>query len=258
MHPILFKIGDFAIYTYGLTMALAFVIAFGWVFQEAKRNGENLDDFYNICLIALVGGVIGARLLYIITTWREFSGHPLRMLNLREGGLVWYGGVILVVAMIWGYARRRDMSFYRISDIMSAPLVVGLAVGRLGCLMSGCCYGCPTDLPWGIRYPVSPMLPAEIAGVKVHPSPIYEMIGALAIAGIVTVLQRRKTREGQPTWAMFLLYGVLRYVLEFFRGDELRGFVIPGYMSTSQFISIPLVIISLAMLWRLRTPSSAK
>lgn len=255
MHPILFKIGDFAIYTYGLTMALAFVIAFGWVFQEARRLGENLDDYYNLCLITLVGGVIGARILYIVTTWKEFSGHLVRMLNLREGGLVWYGGVLLVAIMIWGYARWKKMSLYRITDIMSAPLMVGLAVGRLGCLMSGCCYGCPTDLPWGIRYPRSVLLPVEITGVKVHPSPIYEMIASLVIAGVLAILQRRKTREGQPTWILFLLYSVVRYVLEFYRGDQLRGFVIPGYMSTSQFISIPLVIISIIMLWRLRKPA---
>lgn len=258
MYPVLFKVGNFVVYTYGLTMALGFIVAFGWVFHEARRNGENLDDYYNVCLIALIGGIVGARLLYVIVNFKEFQGSFLRMLNLREGGLVWYGGVLTVVVLIWLYTRIKKLSFYHMTDILSAPVAAGLGVGRIGCLMSGCCYGCQTNLPWGIRYPYDPndphsiLLPEELRGVRVHPSPVYEMLAVFAIAGIVTYLNRRKRVDGQPTWIFFLLYGLARFVLEYFRGDSSRGFVFGGLFSVSQFISLILIVISIAMLWKLK------
>lgn len=257
MYPVLFKVGDFVVYTYGLTMALGFIVAFGWVFHEARRRGENLDDYYNICLIGLIGGIVGARALYVIVNFREFDGSLLRMVNLREGGLVWYGGLLTVALLMWVYTRIKKLSFYHITDILSAPVAAGLGVGRIGCLMSGCCYGCKTNLPWGIRYPYDPhdphsiLLPEELRGIKVHPSPVYEMSAVFAIAGVLAYLNRRKTADGQPTWAFFLLYGSARFVLEYFRGDVSRGIVFGGLFSVSQFISLIMIIFSAIMLWRL-------
>ena len=254
MHPILFTIGDFPVYTYGLTMSLAFVIGFGWVFYEAKRVGEDLDDYYNLCLICLVGGIVGARLLFVITTYQDFVKDPWTIFNLRSGGLVWYGGLITVVLAIWGYTRWKGMSMYKVGDIMLPATVLGLGVGRIGCIMSGCCYGKPSTLPWAIRYPVSPYIPVEISGQRLHPSPLYELIACFIIAGFLGYLQRHKTREGQVTWSFFLLYGIARFILEFWRNDAERGFVIPQTLSTSQAISIPLILLAILMLWRMRNP----
>lgn len=257
MYPVLFKVGNFVVYSYGLTMALGFIVAFGWVFQEARRSGENLDDYYNVCLIAMVGGIVGAKLLYVIVNFGEFRTHLLMVLNLREGGLVWYGGVLTVVPLLWLYTRIKKISFYHMTDILSAPVAAGLGVGRIGCLMSGCCYGCKTNLPWGIRYPYDPndphsiLLPEELRGIRVHPSPVYEMLAVFAIAGILAYLNRTKTIDGQPTWAFFLLYGFARFILEYFRGDAARGFLFDGLLSVSQFISLILIIVSAVMLLRL-------
>jgi len=250
MYPVLFRIGNFAVYNYGITMALAFLIAFGWVFWRAKKLGENIDDYYNICLIALVGGIVGGRLMYVIVTWNEFAGRPWRAFNLRAGGLVWYGGLILAALLILIYAKRKGLNFLHIGDVFSAPMAVGLGIGRLGCLMSGCCYGKPCDLPWAMTYPEGPYIPPEVAGMRVHPSPVYEMIAVFAIAGILVYLERHKKRDGQILWSFFLLYGLARYILEFWRGDLVRGFVIPGVMSVSQGIAVLTVIIAAIMLLR--------
>jgi len=250
MYPILFHIGNFPIYNYGIIMALAFVIAFGWVFYRAKKLGENIDDYYNVCLIALVGGIVGSRLMYVIVTWEEFVGSPWRILNLRTGGLVWYGGVILASLLILIYTKRKRLRFFHVADVMSAPMALGLGIGRLGCLMSGCCYGKPSDLPWAMMYPESPYIPSEIAGKRVHPSAIYEMIAAFAIAVMLVYLERHKKRDGQIFWSFFLLYGLARFILEFWRGDAVRGFIIPDVMSVSQGISVLTVIIAAIMLLR--------
>jgi len=256
MHPILFRIGNFPVYNYGVTMALAFLVAFGWVFYQAKKLGENMDDYYNICLIALVGGIVGARIVYVIVTWRYFAQRPLAIFNLRAGGLVWYGGVILAAALILAYAKWKGLSFYHIADIMSPPMAVGLAIGRIGCLMSGCCYGKPCDLPWAITYPPDSFLPPQIAGMRVHPTPIYEMIACLIIAGILIYIKRREKRAGQVFWSFFVLYGLARFVLEIWRGDVERGFIISGAISVSQGISIVMVLLAAVML--LRHPRSEK
>jgi len=250
MHPILFQIGDFPVYTYGLTMAMGFLIGFGWIFWEAKRLGENLDHYYNICLIALVGGIVGARIIHVIVTWEAYEGKLWSIINLRSGGLVWYGGLITVIVLILGYTRWKSLSFYKVTDIIAAPVAAGLAVGRLGCLMSGCCYGKVCDLPWAIRYPDNPMLSPDIIGVRVHPSPVYEMIACMVIAGILAYLQRRKTRDGQVIWTFLLLYGAVRFILELWRGDAVRGFI--GALSVSQAVSIPVVILAATILLRMR------
>ncbi len=255
MHPILFRVGDFPIYTYGLTMAVGFLIAFGWIFWEAKRLGENLDHYYNICMICLVGGIIGARVLHVIVTWEEYADSLWSIFNLRSGGLVWYGGMIMVIVAIWGYTKWKGMKFYRVADILAGPMLAGLAVGRIGCLMAGCCYGKPSNLPWAIRYPDNPMLSPDIAGKLVHPSPVYELIACLIIAAISAYLLRHKTKDGQGTWTAFMLYSVVRFILEFWRGDAVRGFIIPGVLSTSQAIGIFVALLAAVMLWRLRKPA---
>jgi len=232
-------------------MALAFMVAFGWIFWEAKKRGEDLDHYYNLCLIGLIGGIVGARLVYVVVTWKLFKDHPFTILNLRTGGMVWYGGLIAVALLIWAYTKWKDLNLYNILDLVAAPTILGLGIGRIGCLMSGCCYGKPSSLPWAIRYPETHVLSPDLIGVRVHPSPVYEMIACFAIAGFLAYLQRRKTRDGQVAWSMLLLYGAARFVLEIWRGDELRGFVVPGILSVSQAISIVVVILAAIMLLKL-------
>jgi prolipoprotein diacylglyceryltransferase len=196
---------------------------------------------------ALLGGLTQASLMYLVC-----------------GGVL-LAGVIQVG--ITGVALRRasffpmfggawrDPQLRRVFALM-APMALGLGIGRLGCMMSGCCYGKPSDLPWAMMYPENPYIPAEIAGKRVHPSPIYEMIAAFAIAGILVYMERHKKHDGQIFWSFFLLYGLARFILEFWRGDAVRGFIIPDVISVSQGISVLTVIIAAIML--LRRPKTLK
>lgn len=266
MHPILFKIGDFPVYTYGPLMALGFLLGFGLLYHIAKRREEDLEFYMDLYLIIIIAGLLGAKMLYNFLEWDKFVEHPLKMMNCRGGGLVWYGGVILGIVGVMIYARMKRVPVLQVIDTLAAPGALGLAIGRIGCLMGGCCYGQICDLAWGIRYPAGTLPLEEMAKAqglvvpegadlnqlfKVHPSPIYESLAALLIALVIYFLIRRNVRTGAATALWFTLYPVVRFLLEFIRGDKARGFFYEGEsfnLSTSQLISLLIVGVA-AILW---------
>jgi len=255
MHPILFEIGDFPVYTYGPIMALAFLVAFFLVYHIAKKRDEDVEFYMDLYLWIIVSGIVGAKFLYILLDWKSFFADPLEMLNPRRGGLVWYGGMVGAIGMVYFYARRRNKDFLSVTDTLSAPMALGLAIGRWGCLMGGCCYGmpCDPDFPFAVVYPSGP-LANEVAGIPVHPVPVYASINALAMAVICYVVLMRGKRTGLATFTGLAYYSITRFLIEFIRGDIHRGFLFKGEsfaLSTSQFISILVFAASLALLIRL-------
>jgi len=248
---------DFYIYTYGPIMALAFLAGFGLVVRLVRRSGEDLEFYSDLYLWLIVMGVAGAKLLFVFTELRDFIEHPFNLLNCRKGGLVWYGGVIANVIFVYFFCRRKGKSFAAVTDLLVAPLALGLAIGRIGCLMGGCCYGRACTLPWAITYPSNPMTLSIPPGLPVHPSPLYESLGALGISLLCYLAFTRAGRRGLPTLTYFTLYPLLRFFLEYYRGDLERKFVVPDVLSTSQFISILVFVPAAALLvWTLRRPRS--
>jgi len=252
---------DFHVYTYGPIMALAFLAAFGLITHLIRKSGDDLEFYTDLSLWLIVIGVAGAKALYVLTDWQSFLDRPLDLLNCRKGGLVWYGGVLANLGFIWLYARPKHKSYWQITDLLAAPMALGLAIGRWGCLMGGCCYGKSCHLPWAITYP--PWTPGSLfpplpPGVAVHPSPIYESIGALLIAGLCYLAFTRNRRPILPSLTCLTLYPLLRFFLEYFRGDADRKFVIPDILSTSQFISVLVLVPALiGLIHVLRQPRPA-
>ncbi|HUT53958.1 MAG TPA: prolipoprotein diacylglyceryl transferase [bacterium] len=238
MHPVLFEIKGFKIYTYGPIMALGFLAAFFLIYHIARRRKEDVEFYMDLYVWLILFGLLGAKLLYNIIEYQEFFAHPIQMMNCRNGGLVWYGGVILDTLFLIWYTRRRQVPFLQVSDTLSAPAALGLAIGRWGCLMGGCCYGKPCSLPWAVVYPQGAN---PVAGIPVHPSPIYESIASLIICAVIYLAIRKQAKTGIATAIWFTLYPLARFLLEFIRGDEVRGFVYQGAsfsISTSQFIGL--------------------
>ena len=251
MHPILFKIDGLVIYTYGVIMAFAFLIAYFYMLYLARVSAQEVGFYQDLFFWVMIVGILGAKLLYIIVEWRSvFSDFSFRgLVNCLRGGLVWYGGVVANLVFIYFYCKRKEKSFALVADTLSSPSAVGLAMGRWGCLMAGCCYGKPTHLPWAIVYPDHPIR-HPMAGIPVHPSPLYESFGVFVIAWILYRVFRKQAGRGVCAILLFLLYGVLRFFLEFFRGDPERGYVLPGVLSTSQFISLLIIPVSIYLLYR--------
>jgi phosphatidylglycerol:prolipoprotein diacylglycerol transferase len=248
MHPILFKVGPLTLHTYGLFISTGVLLAIALAAREARREGLDPQRILDLGFYLLVASIVGSRLLFVLIFYQDYLARPWAIFKLWEGGLVFYGGFALALPVgIW-YLRRHHLPLWRTADIWAAPLALGHAVGRIGCFAAGCCYGKPAQIPWAVTFSHPQSL--AILGVPLHPVQLYEALSNLLIFLFLSFYRRFRRFEGQLFWLYVLLYSVIRFLLEFFRGDA-RGFIIPSYLSVSQGISLPLAVTSLIMLlWR--------
>lgn len=252
MHPLLIKIGPFPIYTYGFMIAMGFLGGTLLNRSLAKRCGLDTNQILDLTFWGMMVGLIGARALFVITRLPYFLQDPLAVFRVWEGGLVFWGAPIAVV--LWGiwYLKRHRMPFWKTADVVVHGLVVGHILGRFGCVGAGCCYGKPTGTDFGIKLH-SNLVDAHLRGVPLHPVQLYEA-GALAVllVGMLAVF-RRKVFDGQVFLTYFIAYPIIRSIVEIYRGDLIRGFVIDGLLSTSQFISLVIFLVATtALVWRLK------
>lgn len=292
MHPVLFRIPglDIPIHTYGVMIVTGFLLAMYVAWREAKRQGELFDDVLDFAFWALVGGLVGARIVFIIVNWRHyFIEQPIdpdwkvpAVLVVWKGGLVFYGSAIGgFLAFVW-FAYKRKMSLVkslRFADILILGVPLAHVFGRFGCVAAGCCWGDAmyhldeagrviADIPLAARFPEGALAyssllqtsSAEVAAMMreahltmpLFPSQIAEAFGeSLVFLGLL-FFRSRKWFHGQVLLTYFLLYPILRSILEIFRGDAERGYVIDGVLSTSQFISLVVAAAALTAIYLLR------
>jgi phosphatidylglycerol:prolipoprotein diacylglycerol transferase len=246
---------SFAIHTYGVMAAVGFFIAISLANKEAVRRGMDADQVTNLLFGTILWGVIGSRLLFVALEWQNYVGRPAAILNIREGGLVWQGGLIGAVIYSIIYMQRHGMPFWKTADTIILGIPLGHTFGRLGCLAAGCCYGRQTDLPWAIVFS-NPESAGAPLGVPLHPVQIYESLGNFAVFAVLAyVLHKRLRFDGQVFLGYFISYPILRIFTELFRGDIVRGFFLQDQLgqviSTSQAISLVELAVAIAIYrWR--------
>jgi phosphatidylglycerol:prolipoprotein diacylglycerol transferase len=234
MHPILLKIGPVTIYTYGALLVLAFTLA-TW---QTNRTVRSLPDpkritpnqATDLACVALLGGILGARLFFAALHWQFFLHEPLALFALWQGGLVWYGGFVGGLLSAWWYARRHRLPLVFLADLFAPALALGHAIGRIGCFLNGCCYGAATDAWCGVSMPG--------AAERVYPTQLMESLGLFVIYIILRRLQTPARMSGQPgrLFGIYLTaYGALRFVVEQYRGDQVP--VLAG-LTLQQLVSI--------------------
>jgi len=255
MHPILFELpwsigslGHITVYTYGVLLAAAYLLGLQLARVRAKQRGLDQNRVLDLGIYIIISALVGAKLLLLITDYKTFSADPRELLTLARSGGVFYGGLILAVAVALWYIRRIGLPLWTTCDVFAPGIALGHVIGRLGCLFAGCCYGKPTTMAWGITF-TDPFAAANVGtplGVPLHPTQLYEAGAELAILiALLTTERKGRPFPGRTFWLYMLLYAISRFVIEFFRGDE-RGAV--GIFSTSQFISILLVPLAIGML----------
>jgi len=256
MHPLLFEL-HFAgltipFHTYGLMIALGFILGVATVRRLSARSGMNPDQNADLAFWLLILGFVGSRILFVITRFSYFIENPIDIFKVWEGGLVFFGGLILSTLYAFWYFRKHKLNAWKMIDVLSPGLVIAHAFGRLGCLSAGCCYGSPTGAPWGIRLN-SELVDESLRGIPLHPTQLYEFVSlTILYFGLIWVFKNRKM-EGQVGLTYFMTYPLIRSLIEQFRGDTIRGFVVDGVLSTIQFISILIFAASLlVMRMRLR------
>jgi phosphatidylglycerol:prolipoprotein diacylglycerol transferase len=249
MHPILFEIGRFPVYTYGVLLAAAYLLGLQFALVRARTRGLDPNRVMDLGIWIIISALAGAKLLLLIVDFDTFSRSPAELLTLLRSGGVFYGGLIAAVAVALGYLRRHRMPMWTVTDVFAPGIALGHVIGRMGCLFAGCCFGSPTDVPWAITFH-SPYAAENVGtplNVPLHPTQLYEA-GAELLILVVLLATEEKGRPfpGRTFWGYMFLYGVSRFIIEFYRGDD-RGNPI-GMLSTSQLISVLLAPLAIAML----------
>lgn len=245
MHPFLFRIGAYPVVpTYGIMAGFAVVVCVWMLKRFVPREGlEPPRTIKGILIVAMIS-LFGAKMMEILVSWRRMVDDPKQiLLTLALSGGVMLGGVITGIVSGYFWCQREKIPFLVGLDLLALVGALSMAVARWGCFFSGCCFGKATDLPWGITYPeIGHQLHADLPYGVVHPTPIYFSLFSLGLFLILAWRYRHKRFHGQIAYTYLVLYGIGRFFLEFLRGDDERGFLFGGLLSTSQFLSILLVI----------------
>lgn len=230
MFPVLLRIGPFTFHTYGLLVALGVLlgskIAIGLACREGFEREKVEEPFYQFLFYFVVGGIVGGRLFYVLLYWQEFSEHYAGIFKIWQGGLVSYGGLLGAgTGFFFWYRKNKIFPWAKFVDWLAPALAFGHALGRLGCFSAGCCYGTPTEKPWGIvfTHPQS-LAPLDI---PLHPTQLYEFIFLIFLGFFLLWKSDRKKfsprRADGHLFADYLtFYPIGRFTIEFFRGDDPR------------------------------------
>ena len=245
MCPILFQSGGFTIYAYGSALAFGFMAGMVLIFLKARKEGISAERVAELFCLSIFSAIIGARGLYVLLDLPLFLRDPSQIYKVWEGGLVFYGGLILSVGVGLIYMRWYRLPIWKMADLFAPAIALGLFFTRIGCFMAGCCYGKETSLPIGVTF-TDPHSLARL-GVSLHPTQLYEAVAGLALFLFLLRMEKRKSFDGQIFWLFLLLYSFVRFLIEFLRGDP-RGFLVWASLSTSQTLGIVLAILSLFML----------
>lgn len=263
MHPYLFRIplpwgGTATVASYGAMMMVGFLLCLYVLSRRGPALGLPTPKLFDIAIATLIGGVVGARIYYVIYAWDYFAANPLQIVRIDQGGLVFYGGVAGGTAGALFFTYLKELPMRRTADLFAGLLPLGHAFGRVGCFLNGCCYGKVTHSWVGMRFPPESAAYADmvrrglldktaVLTPPLHPTQLYATGYNLLIFGVLSWLLWNRRREGDVVWFYLALYGIFRFVNEFLRNDQPT--VVAG-LTTAQFVCMVLVALGGAMLLR--------
>lgn len=240
MRLVLFEVLGIKIYSYGLMIAIGILFAGTMFLKRGKTKGYDENKLSNLMIISIIMGILGGKLLFIITDLKNIIENPKSILNFGEGFVV-YGGIIFGALTVFLYCKKQKWNVMDIFDCIVPGLAMAQGFGRIGCFLAGCCYGKETDLFLGVKFPIDSLAPA---GVYLHPTQLYSSVFDFALATFLIVYSRDERKKGRIASLYVILYSIGRFIIEFLRNDE-RGSV--AFLSTSQFIAIFTLILGLVL-----------
>lgn len=269
MHRILFHIGPIYVYSYGVMLALAFAAGTYFAVVRAKREGIAYTKVIDLIFYVLIASLVGARLMFVLLNAGYYLAHPFEIFKIWEGGLVFYGGFLSGFVMSLWFLRKNTLNVWQVADILAPSLALGTAIGRIGCFLNGCCYG-KISYAWGMRFPSSGEPPvyaqqlfdglipyAAACSLPVLPTQLYEAFAYFALFIFLLWIDRHKKRQGVLFWNFVFLYSVARFIIESFRYYE-TNFIVFGFLTVSQLISMALALVALVSLVRIATQPSSR
>lgn len=254
MYPVFFQIGSFTLHTYGLFVALGLLAAIMVSKKLAASRNISPQTVSDLFLVIMLSAIFGARLLFVGINFDYYQHNFIEIFKIWNGGLVFFGGFLGAVIAVAIYIRYQKMDLWATADVLAPGIALGHAIGRIGCLAAGCCYGEQCDLPFAIQF----NHPATLApvGIDLHPTQIYMALSNLVLFLILFTMIKRNHFKGQIFLSYIMLYSVFRFIIEFFRGD-FRGDFIFGFISLSQGIGLLVSMVALGFLIKLKKTSSS-
>jgi phosphatidylglycerol:prolipoprotein diacylglycerol transferase len=244
MHPILIDLGFFQVPSYGVMLATAVVVALWTLRLRGDRAGMDGPRLVDFGLWLVIWALVGAKALLVLVELPRYIKDPASILGTIRAGGVFLGGFVAAVIAAIVLLRRYGLPALSTFDVISPSLALGHAIGRVGCLLAGCCWGSSCDLPWAITY-TSPIA-AQNLGTPLHqplhPFPVYSGLFNFGLFILLAALFKRRLEPGRVFATYLMCYGIGRFLLEWTRGDAARGFVLGGSLSTSQLISLILIL----------------
>ncbi|MEO8501040.1 MAG: prolipoprotein diacylglyceryl transferase [Vicinamibacteria bacterium] len=243
-------LGPFSLHMYGVVLVAALLSALWLAGRLAKQQGLDPQKVQDLGIASIIAGLVGAKLLLVVVDFDQYRASPRALLDVLQSGGVFYGGLIGAIPVAWWYIRKHALPLFSTLDVLAPAVALGQGVGRLACFAAGCCYGAPSTLPWSVIFhnEDAHALVGVPLGIPLHPSQLYESLGCFVLLFVLLAVLKNRRFRGQVAIVYLLAYAVLRFVLEFFRGDVARGTVFGGALSTSQFIAIVVAFLALAAL----------
>jgi len=250
VHPVLIEIGRFKIYSYGFMLAVSFLVGIWFAGKRARRYGIPENSMYDLSIVLILSAVLGSRLLYIFTHIDHYRS-ILDVIALWQGGATFYGGLVLAAIGAVVFLRIKRIPFFKVADVCSPSIGLGIFLTRIGCFLSGCCFGLPTSCPFGLVFP--PDSPAGYAyqGIRIHPTQLYSSFYGILIFILIMLIERRKRFDGFTFAWLCILYGMSRFIVDFFRYYE-KISMFWDALSVNQLLSLGLVIAGVLLLVLLR------
>jgi len=253
MHPFLIDCFIFGFHlkipTYGFLLATSFSIGYALSLKKAVKLNVSPKHVENFFLIAVLGSVFGARLFHVLfEEFPYYSSHPEKILAIWEGGYTFYGALLSSLFFMYAYTRIKKISFLEMMDICSPGGALGLFIGRMGCFFAGCCWGRPSSVPWAVAFNAPETL-SPSGNVRVHPTQVNESIVGLLLFFYVQHRFKHRKYTGQIFLEMISIYSIARFGIEFFRGDDYRGYLFGGLISYSQFIALAILPFSVSAMY---------
>lgn len=240
-------VGSFYLPTYGVVLATAYLTGIWLLRRRALREGLPEQKVFDLSLYILAAAILGAKLLLVVVEWKHYTQRPADLVDVLRSGGVFYGGLIAATVVAIVYMKKHDLPAWRVTDMAAPSVALGEAIGRWGCFFAGCCYGKDWNGPWAVTFhdTFAHDQVGTPLGVELHPTQIYLSLNALVIFFVLQWAWKRRTFDGEIFCLYVLLYAISRGILEIWRGDLVRGFVVrigdqtnPAFLSTSQFIGL--------------------
>lgn len=230
MYPVFGKIGPFTIYSFGVMLAAAVVICSFLLARDAAKKKIDPTLIYDLSFWLILGGIVGARLFYILLNFGYFLHNPGEIIMIQNGGLAWQGGFIFGALSGYLFVRKHKLSFWPMVDLTAPYLALGQSIGRVGCFLNGCCFGKP--VAWGVFCPIH--------GERLHPAQLYEAVGLFVVFLFLKQVRKKSSFEGQTFFSYILMAAGLRFANEFFRGDHAQTWL---GLSIYQYVCLALLIL---------------